>query len=171
MLVRKYGDWTEAEVCDWIARYDAKWGSEPTTLDLAMVGAFENASEELSRAARYAANELAAIENDRRALAAAQRMFHAGIRPEQQEDGTWRVRSETGRGVYQVTRFGACTCPDAVNRNRTCKHAKLVSITEQANEYRDAHDDYDVDSDYARAARKALGIRLTMARRVYVEAI
>ncbi|HEU4324580.1 MAG TPA: hypothetical protein VFS21_15665 [Roseiflexaceae bacterium] len=33
MLQRKTGDWTECEIADWVAYYDAQWGLVPTGAD------------------------------------------------------------------------------------------------------------------------------------------
>lgn len=146
MLIRAYDDWSETSVDQWVAKYNQRWGSEPTAEDLAWKPAppmpltdasIAGALETLATTAGIALRS--ATSNDdrsfaRRELNAANKAHSqllAGVRAQWTESGAWLVSSATKAGaVYRVTSTGCC-CEAGIN-GAPCWHASLVTATEMA---------------------------------------
>lgn len=126
--------WDDELVAQWIAKYDAKWGAEPTATEVAVVAALEVQQDQADLAERHARNgaERSAAQAEQRAVSRALEHFHAGARARQLASGAWTVDSSALDGSRYEVSAGRCTCPRGAAR---CWHKVLRNAYELATDH------------------------------------
>lgn len=126
--------WDDELVAQWIAKYDAKWGAEPTATEVAVVAALEVQQDQAELAERHARNgaERKAAQAEQRAVGRALEHFHAGARARQLASGAWAVDSSKLDGSRYEVSGERCACPRGAAR---CWHKVLRSAYELSGDH------------------------------------
>lgn len=177
MMTRYELEVTDATVAAWIAKYDAKWGSEPTTIEAAVLGELGRMAADhadYARTARAAGDKATAKEFQRAANAYANAAadYARGIRPELLPGGRWMLPSHrAGEAAHILTKDGdwVCSCQSGAQIHWASALIIGIELAELAMD-RDDAGDVEPEAERPTQTPAQFGARLANARIAYLRA-